>query len=235
MSRVFAWVGGIFAAIGVVFAAIAAWVHLEDRRFAAGGTRAQGTVIEMVGSSDSDGYSYRPVVEFRDADGQRHVFASNASSNPPRYSTGEAVAVIYDPAAPQQAVIDGFMDRYFLPLVLGGMGTLFAAIGFGLLGFWLRARRIAVRLRASGLPIQARVVECYRDTSVRVNGRSPWRVVCQATHPADGKEHSFKSGPVWVDPNARLAGKDVRVFVDPARPAHHLVDLTPYFGDDELG
>lgn len=236
MGKVVVWVGGIFAAVGLVFAAGAALVFVKDRSFAESGVRAPGTVIEMIGSSDSDGgYTYKPVVEFRDSDGQRHVFASSVSSSPPQYSTGEAVTVIYAPGAPERAIIDSFVDRFLMPLIFGGLGTVFAIIGLGMLFARLRGRQIAAQLRASGLPIQAKVTECYRDTSVQVNGRSPWRVLCQATHPADGKEHSFTSESVWVDPSERLTGKEVRVFVDPARPGRHLVDLTPYFGEDELG
>ena len=86
------------------------------------------------------------------------------------------------------------------------------------------------------MPIQAKVVECYRDTSVRVNGRSPWRVVCQATHPATGKLHSFKSEAVWIDPSAQLAGTRACACSSIRRgPKRHLVDLSPYFGEDELG
>ena len=236
MGRALVWIGGIFAALGVVFVAGAGWAYLADRRFAAAGTHAQGTVIDMVGSRDSDGdYSYKPMVEFRDADGQRHVFTSNVSSSPPQHAAGETVQVIYAPATPDEAVIDSFLDRFLLPLILGGLGTVFAAIGFSLLLARLRGRRIAAQLRASGLPIQAKVLECYRDTSVQVNGRSPWRVVCQATHPATGKLQSFKSEAIWVDPSAQLAGKELRVFVDPARPKRHLVDLSPYFAEDALG
>ena len=236
MGRVLVWIGGVFAALGVAFLAGAGWSYLADRSFAAAGAHAQGTVIEMVGGRDSDGdYSYKPVVEFRDADGRRHVFTSNVSSSPPQHAAGERVQVIYAPATPDEAVIDSFLDRFLLPLILGGLGTVFAAIGFGLLFARLRGRRIAAELRASGLPIQAKVVECYCDTSVRVNGRSPWRVVCQATHPATGKLQSFKSEAIWIDPRAQLAGKDVRVLVDPARPTRHLIDLSPYFGEDDLG
>jgi len=235
MGRALNWIGGIFASLGLVFVAGAAWFFLADRSFAAAGERAPGTVIEMIGSRDSDGgHTYKPVVEFRDAAGRRHVFTSNVSSSPPQHSVGESVEVIYAPDSPDEAVIDSFVDRFLLPLILGGLGTLFAAIGFGVLFARLRRRQIAAQLRASGLPIQAKVVECYHDTSLKVNGRSPWRVVCQATHPADGKMHSFNSEAVWINPSG-LAGKEVRVFVDPARPARYLVDLSPYFGDDALG
>lgn len=236
MGRVLVWIGGIFATLGVVFVVGAGLVYFKDRSFAESGTRAEGTVVEMIASRDSDGdYTYKPMVQFRDAEGLSHVFTSSVSSSPPQYSTGEAVTVIYAPTSPDRAVIDSFVDRFLMPLIFGGVGTVFAAIGFGLLLARLRRRQIDAQLRASGLPIQAKVTECYHDTSVQVNGRSPWRVVCQAPHPIDGKVHSFTSAAVWVDPGPTLAGKEVRVLVDPARPARHLVDLTPYFGEDELG
>src|SRR6478609_4575325 len=65
MGRALVWIGGIFAALGVLFVAGAGWFYLADRSFAASGLHAPGTVIDMVGSRDSDGdYSYKPVVEF---------------------------------------------------------------------------------------------------------------------------------------------------------------------------
>ena len=235
MGRVLVWVGGIFGSLGLAFVAIAAWFYLDDRRFAESALHADGTVVAMPESGGSDGYSYTPVVEFRDRDGIPHRFASGVSSNPPRYSTGERVEVLYDPEAPDEARIDSFLDRQFLPTVFGGLGALFAAIGGGLLFFVVRGRRIAAQLRATGVPIQAKVTDIYLDPSMRVNGRSPWRVACQATHPGTGKLHSFKSEPVWVDLSDQLSGREVRVLVDPARPARHLVDLSPYVDESQTG
>ena len=236
MSKVIVWIGAIFTPIGLVFAGIGAWAYLEDRSLAESGLRAQGTVIEMVGSRDSDnGYTYRPLVEFFDANGERHTFTSRVGTNPPDHSTGETVEVIYAPGSPQNAMLDSFSDRFLLPLIFGGLGTVFAAIGGGLLFGWIRHRAIVARLRASGLPIQAKFLECYRDTSVRVNGRSPFRVVCQAIHPGTGKLQSFKSDPIWIDLTDRLAGRQLRVFVDPARPKHHSVDLSTIVDESDMG
>ncbi|HEY6814851.1 MAG TPA: DUF3592 domain-containing protein [Croceibacterium sp.] len=238
MGRTMIWIGGPFAALGLVFVALGGWSYQQARSFAEQGQRAQGTVIEMIASRDNDddgGYTYAPMVEFRDAAGELHRFTSRVGSNPPSYSTGEAVEVIYTPQAPDEAVIDSFADRFLMPSIFGGLGALFTAIGLGLLLAWVRGRRIAAELRARGLPLQAKITDCYRDTSVTVNGRSPWRVVCQATHPATGAMQSFKSEAIWVDPDSRLSGRDLRVFVDPARPKRHLIDLSPYFSKDELG
>jgi hypothetical protein len=234
MGKTVAWIGGIFAPIGLVLAALGGWFYFQDRAMVEDALSDRGTVLQLAVSSDSDGYSYRPVVMFIDAEGDRRVFTGQVGSNPPSYSPGEQVTVLYRPEAPDKAVIDSVLERFFLPLLLGGMGTLFASIGLGLLYAWFRRRRLVARLRTSGLPIQAKFVECYRDTRIEVNGRSPFRVVCQATHPATGQLQSFESDPIWIDLTGRLAGRDLRVFVDPARPRHHAVDLTGLVGEGEL-
>jgi hypothetical protein len=231
MGKATFWIGGIFAATGLLLAVVGGWLYFEDHKFARTGVRAQGTVIELVGSRGSDGdHSYRPHIEFRDSAGARHHFISRVGSNPPRHLPGERVDVLYEPWSPGNAVIDSFFDRFFLPLMFIGLGTLFAAVGGGLLFFLVRRRRIVAQLRSTGLPIQAQFVECYLDTSIRVNGRSPWRVICQATHPTTGKLETFRSDAVWTDPTGQVVGRALRVLVDPARPKRHFVDLS--FLDD---
>lgn len=232
MFRTFAWIGATFLAFGLVFAAVAAWAWADDRARAEGGTSATGTVTDLVRRFDSGGSVYRPVVEFRDARGTRHGFVGKIGSNPPAYSPGETVTVIYDPAVPGRAMVDGFMERRFLPLVFGGIGGLCAAIGGGMLFLVARRRRMVAQLRKTGVPIAARFVECYRDTGTKVNGRSPWRVVGQATHPATGKLQSFTSEPIRVDLSERLGGRDIRVLIDPVRPDRYFVDLSDHLETD---
>lgn len=227
MTRVSVLIAAIFTPMGLLFAVIGGWFFIEDRSFAQTGERTQGTVIDVVGSRDSEGdYTYRPVVEFVDSAGERHEFVGRVGSSPPAHASGERVDVIYQPWSPGEAMIDGFFDRFFLPLMFTGVGTLFAAIGGGLLVALLRRRRIVAQLRSTGLPIDAKFVDCYLDTSIKVNGRSPWRITCQATHPATGKLETFRSDTVWTDPTEQVAGRSLRVFVDPARPKRHFVDLS---------
>ncbi|AKM08082.1 DUF3592 domain-containing protein [Pelagerythrobacter marensis] len=232
MPRIFIWIGGAFLAVGLVFAAVGLWAWTEDRALSNGGARTTGTVMELERRYDSDnGSTFRPVVVFHDREGTRHQFVGNVGSSPPAYAPGETVSVIYDPAAPGRAIIDGFMDRHFVPLIFGGIGSVFAMLGSAFLFLSIRRRRIVARLKATGIPIKARFVECYRDTSTKVNGRSPWRVVGQAKHPATGKLCSFKSDQIWVDLSRHLAGRDLRVLVDPARPDQHFVDLSEYLDE----
>ena len=113
------------------------------------------------------------------------------------------------------------------------MGSLFALVGAGLVFAFFRRRRVIDQLKRTGIPIEAKFIECYRDTSTRINGRSPYRVVGQATHPATGRLQSFKSEPIWLDLSEQLAGKTIKVLVDPVRAKRHYVDLTEWVDEDQ--
>jgi CHASE1-domain containing sensor protein len=59
------------------------------------------------------------------------------SSNPPMFTEGQTIDVLYEPANPENARIKKWMSLYFLPLLLGGMGLIFGGIGVVLLIFRL--------------------------------------------------------------------------------------------------
>ena len=236
MGRFKLWFGGVFALFGLVFTAIGGGFWWSDHKIASVGLHARGEVVGFDESYSSDnGTSYRPRVTFLDADGQRHSFTSKIGSNPPSHDNGEQVEVIYDPAMPERALIDSFSDRHLFPLVFGGIGMLCACIGVGVIGWGLRRRRMIERLKRSGLRIEADFTDCYRDTSVKVNGRSPWRVTAQCKHPGTGKLQVFTSDMIWADPGAMLKGRKVPVLVDPQDDRHYYVDLEPYLDESALG
>lgn len=67
---------------------------------------AQGQVVRMLSSSDSDGTTYYAMVGFTAADGAHIEFKDSVGSNPPSFSEGDQVEVLYDPALPRDAIID---------------------------------------------------------------------------------------------------------------------------------
>ena len=236
MNRVKLFLGGIFLPLGLIFAAIGLWSYVDGRDLAESGIRTQASVVEMARSRDSDGdITYRPVVTFADRDGNFQRFVDSVSSSPPRHYVGEKVPVIYDPKNPARATIDGFLERSLFSLVFGGVGALFALTGAGLLASWWLRKRTIARLRATGVPIEAQFLECFRDTSTRLNNRNPWRVACQAVHPATGKLQRFESETLWVDPSETIAGKPLRVWIDRQDPGAYFVDLSDQVESGSIG
>lgn len=236
MSKAVNWIGGIFLAFGLTFAGVGVVNWSNKLELVENGDRAQGEVIRLERRRDSEGNStYHPVVVFRDANGASHRFVSSVGSRPAAFDRGEKVEVIYDPWAADEAMIDSFSTRYLLPLVFGVIGLIFALIGGGMIFVVVRRKRIIAELKASGIPLQAEFKQCYLDTSIKVNGRSPYRVIAQATHPATGQITSFKSDPIWVDVRDELEGQRLTVLVDPQRPKRYFIDLSKWVSEDELG
>ena len=236
MPKPLNWISLIFAAIGLAMAGGAFWAWSSSQNYINNGIQTTGTVIDLEyrDSDDSSG-TYAPVVGFTDRDGQRRVYRSSSSSNPPAYKRGEQVTLYYLPDEPERAMIDSFSDRYLMPAIISLFALIFGGIGFGIIIYHAHKQARQARLRQRGLPIHARFIECYRDTSTEVNGRSPWRVVAQATHPASGKQQDFLSDMIWVDLSEQLAGKRLTVLVDPADADSYLLDLSEWMHDDEQG
>ncbi|MEO1171377.1 MAG: DUF3592 domain-containing protein [Myxococcota bacterium] len=71
-----------------------------------------------------------PLAEFFVND-EPFVAEGSVSSKPPAYSVGEQVEVLYLPDDPSDARIDSFLENWFVTTLLGILGTVFTAAGFG--------------------------------------------------------------------------------------------------------
>jgi len=232
MKNLFRWVGAIFAGVGAVLLAASVVMLDRDGRFADAAVAAEGTVSRLVrkvsrdDSRSSSGVTYTAVIVFADGAGRQHEFAEQVSSNPPRFSPGDKVRVLYDPAHPGNAVVDDFWGRKGLAVIFMGIAVPITVIGAALLAVDAARRRRRTRLLKHGLPIEADFVHVFRDTRISHNGEHPFRVVAQARDPASGAMRRFESEPVWVDPSASLDGRRVPVLVDPEDRSRYYVDLS---------
>ncbi|ANY18750.1 Inner membrane protein YmfA [Tsuneonella dongtanensis] len=231
-DRFFLWFGSAFAAFGLLFAGVGGWMLFDDLDFQKDALHARGTVVDLEQRTSDDGYVYAPIVEWRDQNGTPQRFVGGVGSNPAAYDRGEAVDVTYHRGLPGQARVDSFTERHMGPAIFGGMGSLFAIVGLTLVVLHLRRRRTIASLKSAGMPIQAKFLSCQIDRSTTINGRHPYRVSAQATHPTTGKLHRFDSDYIWVDLSDSLNGKPVRVLCDPTDPEDYFVDLSDYVEED---
>jgi hypothetical protein len=216
-----------FALIGFAMLVGAVFWYQNTRAFVGAAVSAQGTVVDLVAVRSSDGTTYRPVVRFQDGDGRTVEFSSSTSSNPPRYSRGEQLTVLYKPGDPHEAEIDGWFSLWGGPTIVAGLGSLFFLVGGGII-FAERARlRREEALRASGLRIDTDFQSVELNTSLRVNGRHPFRVLTQWQNPSTSEIHVFRSSNLWFDPEKYLpADKRIPVYIEPGNPRRYFVDLS---------
>jgi Protein of unknown function (DUF3592) len=220
------WVFLVFIGVGLLLLTIAFLMWKSTRSFIARAEVATGKVVELREKSDSDGSTYSPVVHFRASNGAEITYTESFSGNPPPYDVGESVEVLYLPDDPREARIKGYMSLWLGESILGGMGALFAAIGAGTLFAMRLGQRKAKYLMAYGNAIETDVQGVERNTSIKVNGKSPWRITSQWLDPVSSKLRVFHSENLWFDPTGFVTRKQVTVLLDPANPKRYHMDVS---------
>jgi hypothetical protein len=230
MEKTIGRLGWLFLLLGLGMLAGAGYAASRTAAFLRIAASAEGTVVALDESvsTDSDGrrsHTYRPVVEFTPASGAVRTFTSRTGSSPPAYDVGERVTVLYDPQDLGEARLKGTFSLWGLAIILGGIGVVFAGIGGGMIAVRGGRRKLEAELRLRGRRVQARFQSVERNTSIQVNGRSPWRILCQWQDPSTGLLHVFKSQNLWFDPTPYVQVQELTVFVDPAKPKRYVVDV----------
>jgi hypothetical protein len=139
--------GCLFLIIGLAMVTVGAWLGWNSYRSLQDKAEATATVInvEVIEGGPDDSAEYFPTVQFTTADGQfitstpRQVRQSEAFGGlvtvnnsddgyETEYEVGDEVTVYYDPAHPAEVVLNDFNMLWVAPLVVGGLGGLFAFI-----------------------------------------------------------------------------------------------------------
>jgi len=225
--KIFWILGTVFLAVGLGMFAGGFLAWRSHAAFAAHALRADGIVVDQARSSGSKGGTmYSPVVEFSTADGRTVRVTGSVSSSSPSYARGDHVPVLYDPANAEQARLDSFMEAWFVTLIMGGLGSVFGLIGGGFLFVQVRQRKVRAWLAQNGMRVQARFDGVDYDTSLKVNGRSPWRLNCQWQHPVTQKVYMFRSDPIWFDPTPFVKRETLDALVNADNPKQYQVDTS---------
>lgn len=124
-------IGPIFLVVGLGLLAGCFGAYTRTKRFLAAAREARAEVVGMDerhgGSSQSR--SYHPILRYRTQEGVTKEIVSSVGSNPPRYKKGDSVAILYDPAKPDDMRIHSFANVWLVPLILGFVGVIFIVVG----------------------------------------------------------------------------------------------------------
>ena len=216
----------IFGLIGLGMLVGAFFLFTNTQDFLKTAVTADGTVIELVSSRSSDSVTYAPVVEFQTNDGSRIEFMSSSSSNPPSYSRGETVEVLYQASSPEKARINGFFSLWGAALIVGIIGLVFFLIGFAIILFSVLKSKNIKYLKENGTRISAKFQSVSTNTSVKVNGRHPFQILAQWQNPTTTQLHIFKSDNLWFDPTEHIKGDEISVLIDLDKPKKYYMDTS---------
>jgi hypothetical protein len=221
----------IFTVIGLFLLSIALHLFKQEIAFLKKAQTATGKVIDLGVSyssskNSSSSPTYYPIVTFHTPEGKPYTFRSNFSSNPPSYEEGEEVEVYYLPDSPAKAEIKGFFSQWFAVLICSVIGLIFSAIGLGTWVNMFRSNKLNKWLRVNGRMIQTRVQSVELNTSLKINGKSPYVIYTQWHNPSNNKVHVFKSKNIFYDPASYIPGDIIPVLVDPNNYKKYYMDTT---------
>lgn len=221
----------VFLLVGIGLLVAAGIFTERTNRFVGQAMTTSGEVVELVRSRSSNSssgtrnYTYKPRVRYTAPDGKVVEFQSNVGSNPPSFAIGEQVKVLYDREDPTDARIDDFVSLWLLPLILGGIGTVFFITGAIMAVLpWLAGRR-QQKLERFGHRIIADIVGVKRR-NIRVNRQHAYRVEARWQDPRSSETYRFFSENIWFDPTRYLTDEAVPVLIDQANPKIYHMDVT---------
>lgn len=144
--------GTVNLGIGVILSFIALILYRKKSILLKGFLTAKGIVKGLTksqvnaftsGSSDEDlafreeenifkGDSYAPLIEFSDKSGKKYEIKGFASS-PPKYKVGQQITILYPENNPEKAIIDSFLEKWLVVLMLAGFGFILFFCGLMIL------------------------------------------------------------------------------------------------------
>lgn len=220
--------------LGLVPLLIACILFPGKLRFTVNAEKTDGQVvsmsyvrdIRMIGKPISGGRTLRPVVAFKTYDGQEIKFVSSFSSNPPKYSPGDRVGVLYQAENPQNAEVDTFFAVWGVIFILFLIGSVIFGFALIILLVPYFAEKREAWFRVNGLPLSAEVsgIEC--NENVAVLSSHPYVIKAVWNDPAAGEEYLFTSRKIWFDPNEFIKDGRVTVFIDKSDRSKYCMDLS---------
>jgi hypothetical protein len=162
-------VGGIFTPIGIIMLALAGWAG--NRQYTILKTwpsvDAEVTRSEVTRGTDSEGTAmYGTEIDFRYTVAGREFNTPGSSSyrsssyremkgKADKYAPGTRHSILYNPSDPAEIHFEaGYnLSFFFLPVILGAMGLVFAGLGAGVL--WASRSERLLRCSSCGQPVAA--------------------------------------------------------------------------------
>jgi len=210
--------------IGLLIASF--FFQQTTRAFLAHATKTEGVVVDLARSYSNQSTTFAPVVRFTSQDGIQTKFTSSHGSNPPSYHVGQKVQVFYDPADHYDARINTFMSLWGVSTIVGGIGTLLLAVSAGISMTATLRKRADEYLKRNGQQISTDFQSVTLNTSLQVNGRSPFRIFSQWCNPDTSEVHIFHSKNIWFDPTQYIEQKQITVFVYRRNMKKYFMDVS---------
>lgn len=212
---IFTIVGTVFVAIGIIlFGSVFNYTNKIE---------TTGIITEIWSSRDSDNNRNHKVYVSYVAEGNEYESTLNGYSS--SFYEGKEIEIYYDKDNPNKI---GMKSLDLLILIVPGIGLIFLIIGGTGILVKVNKKKLEKRLRENGELMYADYVETIINISYSVNGRHPYKIICEWTNPLDGEEYTFKSKNIWSNPEDIIEERNIKqfpIYIDKNNKKQYFVDI----------
>lgn len=214
MWIIFAIVGAIFVAVGLIlFGSVFNSANKVE-------TTGIITRISLSGSPENE--SYKVYVSYVVKGDEYESILNGYSSS---FYEGKEVEIYYDKDNPNKI---GMKSLDLLILIVPGIGLIFLIIGGTGILLKVSKKKLEKRLKKDGKLIYADYDETIINTSYSINGRHPYKIICEWINPVDNEEYMFKSRNIWINPEDIIEERNIKqfpVYIDKNNKKKYVVDI----------
>ncbi len=214
MWTIFAIIGAIFVAVGLIL--------FESVFNSANKVETTGIITRISLSGSSENESYKVYVSYVVKGDEYESILNGYSSS---FYEGKEVEIYYDKDNPNKI---GMKSLDLLILIVPGIGLIFLIIGGTGILLKVSKKKLENRLKKDGKLIYADYDETIINTSYSINGRHPYKIICEWINPVDNEEYMFKSRNIWINPEDIIKERNIKqfpVYIDKNNKKKYVVDI----------
>lgn len=212
----------VFLIVGIVFLAVGITVMVTTNHFRKNAVEITAEITKLAVYRDSDGdRKHRAYVTYQYGDTVFEDIGLNFYRS--NMYEGEKIPLLCDPDNPGHVMSSSGM--ILLEAVFIGIGAIFSSIALIFIGTVKRKASQKKKLVSSGRRLSATVEQITRNTSLKMNGQSPYQIYCYYRDDYKDVVYRFKSENLWTNPNLMIQpGDSIYVYVDEKNYCHYHVD-----------
>jgi len=140
---------------------------------------------------------------------------------------GDSIVIYYEKGDPYK--ISSRESDMIFTYIFGGMGILYVILGGSFLIVVLVKTRKQKKLKETGEFVQADFVRVELNTTLTVNGKNPYRIVCEWFDPYNNIKKELKSENIFTDPQPIITSLGItkfNVYIDPKNTKNYYMDIS---------
>lgn len=217
----------IFLVVGILFLVGTTFSLYSGMDMAKNGIKTTGTITDLdISVSEDKSRTYFPIIQFTTQENQQVEFRSSMGSSSYRGSIGQSIDVLYNPANPNDAIIDSTFGVYGLSIILGIFGGVFTLIGGVPVVFGIASKKKSTRLLREGTPVQVKITGVEENTMIQINKRSPYQIIADVHDKDTNTIKRYKSENIYFDPSPYIDRENVTVYIDKSNSSKYYMDIS---------